>query len=53
MMSDVGMHGLLVSQLCTVLYHLLVGLHCGAVADFFITAHIPKPFIIIFIIELV
>ena len=40
-MSDVGMHGLLASQSCTVLYHLRVGLHCRPVADFLITGLHP------------
>ena len=35
--TDVGMHGLLASQSCTILCYPLVYVHCGAVVDFFIT----------------
>ena len=35
--TDVGMHGLLASQSCTILCYPLVYVHCGPVVDFFIT----------------
>ena len=35
--TDVGMHGLLASQSCTILCYSLVYVHCGPVVDFFIT----------------